>query len=80
MSRGGGAYLRQGTGEAAGAVVAVAQGKWSVPGQPGSLLAPFAESGAGQLSLRGRRKKRNKIPPKKLKFGPKLLNFPFCWD
>ena len=43
----GGAYLRQGTGEAAGVAAAAAQGRWSVLGL-GSLLAPFAEGGGSQ--------------------------------
>ena len=43
----GGAYLRQGTGEAAGAAAVAAQGRWSVLGL-GSLLAPFAEGGGSQ--------------------------------
>ena len=42
-----GAYLRRGTGEAAGAAAAAAQGKWSVLGL-GSPLAPFAEEGWSQ--------------------------------
>ena len=52
-----GAYLRQGTEEAAEAEVAVAQGRWSALG-PGLLLAPFAEREKGQKTLRWRREKR----------------------